>query len=399
MHKTDTLNEKNIALENQLVNDLDTNLNSNPNTNNNEIALTQTEIEDNAVSLSVDTLTLPKPQNRFFRALAKLVALKNYIYKRPWLVLVIMGGILLALMSLFMFVNVGISFTRTMWDRFPMLIAMLLIAIAVGYSTVAFQTVTGARILTPGVLGFENVYMFLQTILLVIGTALPALVEIPFFREINFAFSLVIMVVFSLFVFMPLFTKGSKGIYVLLLVGIILSTLFAALTSFMQFFMDPDIFATAQGIMFASFVAPDFLLMIVGGVIMVGSFFIAPPLRSLDVISLGRDNAISLGINHKVVALRILVVVAILVSVSTVIVGPVMFLGLISANLAYQFIKTYKHKFTMPAAVLISAIALVAAEFIIRELIPFEINVAIFINFFGGIYFIFLLLRERKKDK
>ena len=307
-----------------------------------------------------------------------------------------MAGILAVLIVLFMFTSMSANFSRDMWDRFPMILAIILISIAVGYSTVSFQTITGARILTPGVLGFENIYMFLQTILLLLVPTLATTLE--YFTEYNFVFSLLIMVGFSLLIFMPLFTKGSKGIYTLLLVGIILSTLFASLTSFMQFLIDPDMFRTIEGLMFASFVAPDFLLMSVSAVIMVISFFIAPSARTLDVLSLGRDNAISLGVNHKRASLRILIVVAILVSVSTVVVGPVMFLGLISANLAYQFIKSYKHKYTIPAAVLVSAIALVGAELVMR-FFTLDINVAVIINFFGGIYFIFILMRERGKGR
>ena len=331
---------------------------------------------------------------RFFAALNRI---KDSIGKKPKLVLLILSTVLAILVALFLFVGIGNHVTHELWARFPTILAILLISVCVGYSTVVFQTVTNARILTPGVLGFENIYMFLQTLLLFVFPA--AATGFLFTTEGNFVFSVGIMIIFSLLIFMPLLTKGSKGVYILLLVGIILSTLFASLTSYMQLLIDPERFMTIQALMFASFSAPDFLLMIISAGIAVLALTLAPSPRKLDVISLGRENAISLGINHKLVCLRVLVIVAALVSVSTVIVGPVMFLGLIAANLAYQFIKSYKHKYTIPAAILISAIALVAAEFAIREIFTISLNVAVVINFFGGIYFIYLLLRDRKKQK
>ena len=330
---------------------------------------------------------------RFF---ARLNCFREAVGKRPKVVLLILGGILALLITLFLFVGAGEHLEYNLWLRFPTILAILLVSICVGYSTVAFQTVTNARILTPGVLGFENIYMFLQTLLVFIFAASTGFL---FTTEGNFIISIIVMIGFSLLIFMPLLTKGSKGVYILLLVGIILSTLFASLTAYMQLLIDPERFMTIQALMFASFDAPDFLLMIISAGIMVAALALAPSTKKLDVISLGRENAISLGVNHKWVCLRILIIVAALVSVSTVIAGPVMFLGLIAANLAYQFIKSYKHKYTIPAAVLICGIALVTAELFIRELFTISINVAVFINFFGGIYFIFLLLRDRKREK
>jgi len=345
----------------------------------------------------MEEIVYQKKQSGFKKCVARLNSCKQSIGKRPWLVLIILGAVMVLLIALFLFVGMGNHASHALGIRIPTVIAILIISVCVGYSTVVFQTVTNARILTPGVLGFENIYMFLNTLLVFLFYGASGFL----FNSVegNFILSFFVMMGFSLLIFMPLLTKGSKGIYILLLVGIILSTLFASLTSFMQFLIDPERFMTIQARMFASFSAPDNLLMIIAAGIIVVSLVLAPSAKKLDVISLGRENAISLGVSHKFACLKILIIVAALVSVSTVIAGPVMFLGLISANLAYQFIKTFKHRFVIPAAILISAIALFAAEFFIREVVAIDINVAVVINFFGGIYFIFLLMRERKKEK
>ena len=67
-------------------------------------------------------------------------------------------------------------------------------------------------------------------------------------------------------------------------------------------------------------------------------------MKYLDVMSLGREQAVNLGVDYDYVTKHVLVVVTILISVSTALVGPITFLGLLVANVAYQFIHSYKHK-------------------------------------------------------
>ena len=50
--------------------------------------------------------------------------------------------------------------------------------------------------------------------------------------------------------------------------------------------------------------------------------------RELDVVSLGRDSAINLGVKYTSFVKRMFIVIAILVSISTALVGPITFLGL-----------------------------------------------------------------------
>ena len=113
-------------------------------------------------------------------------------------------------------------------------------------------------------------------------------------------------------------------------------------------------------------------------------------------MNLGREIAINLGINHDKLSKKLLLVVAVLVSISTALVGPITFLGLLVVNLSYQFFKTYKHSYLITGSVLISIIALVGGQFIVERILNFSTTVSIIINFIGGLYFIYLLLKEAK---
>ena len=60
-------------------------------------------------------------------------------------------------------------------------------------------------------------------------------------------------------------------------------------------------------------------------------------LALLDVLALGRENAINLGIDYQKTLKVLLILVAILTSVSTALVGPLTFLGLLVMNVTFEF--------------------------------------------------------------
>jgi iron complex transport system permease protein len=116
----------------------------------------------------------------------------------------------------------------------------------------------------------------------------------------------------------------------------------------------------------------------------------------LDVLSLGREHAVNLGIDYDGVVRRLLIIIAILVSIATALVGPITFLGLLVANVAHEFLKTYQHKYLIAGSILSSIIALLGGQFIVEKVFTFSTTLSVIINFIGGVYFIYLLLRENK---
>jgi len=91
-----------------------------------------------------------------------------------------------------------------------------------------------------------------------------------------------------------------------------------------------------------------------------------------------------------------MVIVAVLTSISTALAGPVTFLGLLVANLSYEYLKTYRHRELILGAILISIIALVGGQWIVERVFAFSTTLSVIINFIGGIYFIYLLLKENR---
>ena len=169
------------------------------------------------------------------------------------------------------------------------------------------------------------------------------------------------------------------------------------MTSFMQVLIDPNEFEVLQGKMFASFsnVNTDILIIVIA-IIAIILVLIYEDMKKLDVMLLGRDNAINLGVDYDKFSKKILLIVAVLVSVSTALVGQITFLGLLVVNLSYELLDGYKHKYHIIGGILISIIALIGGQFIVERILNFNSTVSIIINFIGGIYFIYLLLKEAK---
>lgn len=305
--------------------------------------------------------------------------------------LAILAGVLV---MIFLFVDIGPHWEYVLNRRAKKIAAVVLTGAAIAFSTVVFQTITNNKILTPSIIGLDSLYMLLQTfVVFVFGSSVLTMMN----KNVHFFISVGLMVLFASFLFRLLFRGEGRNIYFLLLVGIVCGTLFSSISSFMQVLIDPNEFLIVQDKMFASFnnVNTGILWTAAVGIGLI-AVYVMRYLKVLDVLSLGKDHAVNLGISYDRIVQRLLIVVAILVSISTALVGPITFLGLLVANVAYQFLRTYQHKWLIPGAILISIIALVGGLYLVERVFSFSTTLSVIINFIGGVYFIYLLLKESK---
>lgn len=277
--------------------------------------------------------------------------------------------------------------------RATKVLAITITGSAIALSTVVFQTITNNRILTPSIIGFDSLYLLIQTFIIFVFGSMSAF---ALNQHLNFAISAAIMVAFAMLLYKFLFRGETQNLYFLLLVGIVLGTFFSSMSTFMQVLIDPNEFMSIQSRMFASFnnVNTDLLIISIL-ILLVVSIFVARKIKYLDVISLGRDQAINLGVPYEKIVRQLLIAVAILVSISTALVGPITFLGLLVANVAYEFLKTHKHKYIMIGAMLLGIISLVFGQFVVERVFTFATTISVIVNFIGGVYFLYLLLKGR----
>ena len=304
---------------------------------------------------------------------------------------------IIALIFLTLFVVWGLTAKNYRFNlslRIPKVLGILIAGGTISVASILFQTITNNRIITPSIIGLDALYNLVQTIVVFIfGSTSIFMVN----KTVNFLSSGILMVILAMILFKVVLGKSGNNIFLLLLVGTVVGTLFRSMSSFMQVLIDPNEFDALQAKLFASFSLVNTEIIIVSIIILVIlALVLYKDFSKLDVMSLGREQAINLGVNYDKFSKKILMVVAILVSLSTALVGPITFLGILVVNLTYEITKTYRHSVLLIVGTLISIIALVGGQFLVERVFTFNTTISIIINFIGGIYFINLLLRESK---
>lgn len=319
-----------------------------------------------------------------------LVNQKRHISSRKtvWLLLGIAVLCVVFFMTFNLKGNIGYILTHRTW----IVLTMILVAFSAATSTLLFQTVTNNRILTPSIMGFESLFVLIQTVVIFFIDAQG----IPYIGIVGkFIFESLLLILFSLFLYRGLFNKLKQNLHLVLLIGIILGTLFRSFSNLLQRLMTPTEFAVLQSRIFATFTRAEPVLIVFSLVIssIIGLFLWRMRFR-FDVLALGRDNAINLGIDYQKSVTIILLLFSVLVSISTALVGPFTFLGLLIANLAYSISGSSQHRFLLPTAFLLGIIFLVGGQMFLEHVLNMVGALSIVIEFIGGSLFIFLLLKK-----
>lgn len=303
----------------------------------------------------------------------------------------------LAAVTLLAFMTLGVEadWAFVLQHRGTKALTMLVVACALGMSTVVFQTVTHNTILTPAVMGLDALYLFLQAVLvLVLGSV--GVVQLGLLPK--YGLEIVLMVTLSVALMRWLFTGHASSLHLMLLVGMVMGILFRSMTSFAMRMIDPNEFATLQDRMFANFNTIHTQLLLPSLVVLaLGTAFFWRRRHVLDVLALGRDAAVNLGVHYQRQVLQLLVVMCAMVAISTALVGPVTFFGLLVANMAYQWMGTRRHAWVLPAVVLWGCVLLLAGQVVLERVLGFNSALSVVVEFVGGLVFIYLLMRKGKQ--
>jgi iron complex transport system permease protein len=275
------------------------------------------------------------------------------------------------------------------------LAALLLVALSVSTATVLFQTITQNHILTPAVMGFDALYLLILTVLVFMLGA-QDFVRLPELGR--FLLNTVLTMGAALALFGTLLSRGGSDLFRMILTGIIFAGLFRSITSFLQRLIDPNDYVVVQSASFARFSRIDIGLLTLAAVLTVVALIAAWRVRhKLDVLSLGPEAATNLGEDPRRGMFTILVIVSVLVSVSTALVGPLAFLGLLVVSVARQITPTVSHAVLLPSAALVSAITLVGGQLLLEHLLQLSTPLIVVVDVLGGLVFLTLLLRRKPR--
>jgi iron complex transport system permease protein len=307
----------------------------------------------------------------------------------------ILGLITLLAIGLFLCWNLHGNLAFVIPFRLKKILAIILVACAISTATILFQTISANRILTPGVMGFDSLFLMIKTLsLLLLGSLQAGGISSAWSFMLNTA----VMALFSCLLYGRLITGNSQNLHLTVLAGIVLGALFRSLTSFFQSMIDPNTFLILQNSLFANFNNPDEGSLWITLVVLALITPLVFRRRHLyDVFLLGRETTINLGISYRRMLTETLLLITILVSVSTSLVGPVTFFGLLVSHLAYRLIPRHQHMLLIPAAAMLAVSALICGQFLLEHLLDFSGSLSMIIEFTGGIFFLIMLLRGAAK--
>ncbi len=275
--------------------------------------------------------------------------------------------------------------------RLPRVVAAALVGAALAVSGVVFQALLRNPLASPDTLGVSA------------GAALGAMLAIIFHQSFtllgvsavplaSFAGSLgALVIVYGV----SAARRRGTSTMVLLLAGVTLATLFAAVTSFVQYLADfTETFQTVRWLMGSLDVAsytPIVAALLPLGLATAG--FATLP-RALDLISVGSESAAARGVDVPRTERVALVSASLATGAAVSLAGPVAFIGIVVPHLV-RLVVGADHRLVMPAAALFGAAFLVLCDLVARTILaPIELPVGIVTAVIGGPVFLWLLFRR-----
>ena len=310
--------------------------------------------------------------------------MRSAAYRANLLKLGVMALLALAACAAYLLVDINPKyFDYAMSLRVPKLIVMLIAAFAIGGASLVFQSVINNTIVTPCLLGMNSLYTLIHTaVVFVAGSGSILAVN----ANAAFAVDLIIMGLSATVIYGYLFKKTNYNVLYVLLIGTVLTSFFGSIQSTLTRVMDPNEYDSLLSTLVASFSNVNAEIILFSLVV----------LALLDVLTLGKEQTINLGVDYDRSVRRLLLGVTLAIAVATAVVGPISFMGLIIANLSRQLLKTYRHTQLIAGSVLFGMVILVAGQLIVEHVYTYSIPISVFITVGGGVYFLYLLLTRRR---
>ena len=307
---------------------------------------------------------------------------------------------LVALVAIASYLFIGVKFGNprlfsfAMGIRTPKVLAMIIAAVAVGGSSIVFQSIVNNTIVTPCLLGMNSLYTLIHTATVFVAGSASLLATNA---NLSFGVDLVLMAVVATTLYSYLFKKTGHNVLYVLLIGTVLTSFFGSIQSTMIRVMDPNEYDALLASLVASFSNVNGEIILFSVVVLAAvAFFLRKDLALLDVLTLGKHQATNLGIDYDTSVRRLLVGVSLCIATATAMVGPISFLGLIVANLSRQMMKTFRHSHLILASSLLGVVVLVGGQLVVERFFSYSVPISVFVTFGGGMYFLYLLMKKKR---
>ncbi len=269
--------------------------------------------------------------------------------------------------------------------RLPRLLLALFAGAALAVSGASLQAI------------FRNPLVFEFSLGISYGAAFGAALSLVFLgRAVPAQFSAFIFALLAVVLVLLIAGRSSSQIISIILSGIIVSALFQALLSMVEFFAHPYalqalIFWLMGSLAQATWSDLALTLPIIG----LGVFLLVALRWRMNVLSLGDDEARAVGVNVRREKILIVIVATLTTAAATSVMGVINWVGLIIPHMVRMMVGADNRK-VIPLSASFGASLLIVADNISRSAAAFEIPIGILTSIVGIPFFIVLLKRSGK---
>jgi len=272
--------------------------------------------------------------------------------------------------------------------RLPRIVSAVLIGSSLAISGASFQAMFVNPLVSPGILGVLSGASFGAALGMVFGWNW-------FFINISTFIFGVLAVFFALFI--SFLYSNAKNMIILVLGGIISSSLFSALLSILKYSADPydSLPAITYWLMGSLSFSTSSVVWTLVIPLICGNFILIFFSKYLNALSLGDEEAKTLGINTTKIKIIVILVATFISALSVVLAGIIGWIGLIIPHIA-RFLFGADNKVVLPISAVLGAIFLLIVDNASRIIFTFEIPIGIVTAIIGIPIFIAVLKNAKK---
>lgn len=275
--------------------------------------------------------------------------------------------------------------------RLPRIILAVLTGSLLSMAGAVYQAIFQNPMADPYVIGISSGAAFGATIAIIF---LPPIMLLG--NSIVSLAAFLSAILTSILVYFISKTKRGVDTFSLLLTGVVISTVLSSFISLMMLAHQDEAMKIMTWTM-GSFNAKSwnhvFTILIPT---VIGIFFTIYHGKDLNVLVMGEEEAMTMGLDTKRLKRNMLLICALLTSIAVSVSGIIGFVGLIVPHFI-RLIFGSEHKFLLKASLIFGAIFMLLSDTIARSLISgFEVPVGIITSLIGGPLFLMLLVRYRR---
>jgi iron complex transport system permease protein len=279
--------------------------------------------------------------------------------------------------------------------RLPRILLAILTGMNLAVAGAVMQGLLRNPLVSPFTLGVSSAASFGAALAIAFG---PGLLGIFFLIGDNTFISVMAFLFGWLSMFIVYGISRSRGVNqsTLILSGVVIGYLFSAGVMALKYFSsDEKLRDLSVWLMGGMWGATWNAIIILLPVSIICLTFVELRAWDLNALAAGDDIAKNLGINVPRLRLISLAVVTLSSSTCIAFTGVIGFIGLMSPHICRMLIGN-DYRYLIPCAALLGAIILLLSDTVARIILsPVEIPVGIVMYIFGGLFFIFLILRSR----